>query len=140
MHVTVCTQHLGINETLLLYTSCSHEVYQVEEAFLIPSHLRRPIDCLQPKVSIIVTKPGLVSMFMSSRRKGVSLLPIIRKGPSEGSSNVNTVLPDSLEDLRHEAQIVYRSRRIEKLICQVGLFSFSEDWETEFCNNNGRPS
>lgn len=77
------------------------EINQVEETLLVPPHLTRPLDDLQPKLRLVTPK-----------------LPVIRVAPRQRAQHAHPVHPDRLEHLAHVRQVVVRARRVEQLVRQ----------------------
>jgi hypothetical protein len=63
-------------------------------------------------------------------------LPIIRERPRISTHNLHPILPNRLQNLRHETQIILTPRRIIQLIGEILFLSFVEDREPELrdCN------
>jgi hypothetical protein len=65
-------------------------------------------------------------------------LPIIGERPSVSPHNLDTILPDGFQDLRHEGQVVLRTRGVEELVREVLLVVLAKDREAELGDGDGR--
>jgi hypothetical protein len=95
-------------------TPSLHEIHKIKETLLIPPLLRRAIHSLNPEMLRIIPK-----------------LPVIRKRPSVSPHNLHAVLPDRLQDLGHEGQVVLGARGVEELVREVLFVVFAKDGEAE---------